>query len=157
LRNQPSNQPASVAADGFPFAASGIGHNLDALFATALGFTHVFSPTFFSETIVSQQWWSEQNEAGGTPLVDFEQKLGTPNNFGAPGFPNITGIITPFNGTMFIYGLTQIIQNLDENRHPARHEPGHNRFWCLRNRPVEPIDDIDQRLFGNNEHGQREC
>jgi hypothetical protein len=115
LRNQPSNQPASVAADGFPFAASGIGHNLDALFATALGFTHVFSPTFFSETIVSQQWWSEQNEAGGTPLVDFEQKLGTPNNFGAPGFPNITGIITPFNGTMFIYGLTQIIQNLDEN------------------------------------------
>jgi len=115
LRNQPSNQPASIAADGFPFAASGIGYNPDALFAAALGFTHVFSPTFFSETIVSQQWWSEQNKAGGTPLVDFEQKMGVPNNFGAPGFPNISGIITPFNGTMFIYGLTQIVQNLDEN------------------------------------------
>jgi len=96
---------------------------------------------------VSQQWWAEQNLAGGTPLANFEQKLGTPNNFGAPGFPNITGIITPFNGTMFLYGLTQIIQNLDENltktvgRHQLRFgfRYRHERFKYLPDRAPDAV------------------
>ena len=115
LRNQPSNQPASIAADGFPYAASGLTYYQLAMFNGALGYTHVFSPTFFSETIVSQQWWGEQNQAGGTPLVNFEKKMGLPNNFGEPGFPYFQSIFTPFNGTQFIYGLTQIISTIDEN------------------------------------------
>ncbi|MFP5208862.1 MAG: carboxypeptidase regulatory-like domain-containing protein [Acidobacteriota bacterium] len=115
LRNQPSNQPASIAADGFPFAASGETYYQLAMFNTSLGYTHVFSPSFFSETVVSQQWWGEQNQAGGTPLVNFEQKLGLPNNFGEPGFPYFQSIFCPFNGTQWIYGLTQIISTIDEN------------------------------------------
>ncbi len=116
LRNYPSNTPASIAADGFPDQASGMTYNPAATFAGAVGFTHVFSPTFFSETILSNQWFSQHNYAGGTPLANFEAKLGLPNNFGEPGFPNFgSNLITPYGGTQFIYGLSQIVTNLDEN------------------------------------------
>jgi hypothetical protein len=116
LRNYPSNSPATVAADGFPDQASGIAYNPTATFAGAIGFTHVFSPTFFSETIVSQQWFGEHNYAGGTPFADFEAKLGLPNNFGEAGFPNFGAtLICPYGGTQFIYGLSQIVSNFDEN------------------------------------------
>ena len=115
LRNFPANQPASIAADGLPANATGLSTNPLDLFATAVGYTHVFSPTFYSETILSQQWWADRSIAGGTPLVNFEQQLGLPNNFGEAGFPNWTGIITPFNGTQWEFAMTQIISNLDEN------------------------------------------
>ena len=86
--NYPSNSTATIAADGFPDQASGIAYNPTATFAAAIGFTHVFSPTFFSETIVSQQWFGEHNYAGGKPFTNFESMLGLPNNFGEVGFPN---------------------------------------------------------------------
>lgn len=116
LRNYPSNSPATIAADGFPAEASGIAYNPSATFAAALGFTHVFSPTFFSETILSNQWFSQHNFAGGTPNANFEAKLGLPNNFGEGGFPNFgSNLIAPYGGTQFVYGLSQIVTNLDEN------------------------------------------
>jgi len=115
LRNDPVNEPATLAADGLPYAASGLAYDPDALFAAAVGFTHIFSPTFFSQTDISQQWFGEQNFAGGTPFANFEQKLGLPNNFGEPGFPYIENIFSPFDGTQFQYGMTQIIDNIDEN------------------------------------------
>ncbi len=118
------NNPATIAADGFPEWATGVAYNPSASFAGALGFTHVFSPQFFSETIVSQQWLGQHNYAGGTPKADFEKMLGTPNNFGEPGFPQFgtnqsgNGLQNNqfgYGGTQFIYGLSQIVQNLDEN------------------------------------------
>ncbi|GGA63938.1 hypothetical protein GCM10011507_14440 [Edaphobacter acidisoli] len=116
LRNDPA-EPASVAADGMPANASGVSLNQYNLFAPAIGFTHIFSPTFFSETILSQQWFGEQNYAGGTPFANFEQQLGLPNNFGEIGLPIIGSgeIFSPFDGTQFQYGMTQTIVNLDEN------------------------------------------
>jgi hypothetical protein len=81
-----------------------------------LGFTHVFSPTFFAETILSQQWMNQNVTAGGNPLFDYESALGLPNNFGEKGFPNIsTGMGYANNGTMFNYQEAQIISNADEN------------------------------------------
>jgi len=138
LRNYPSNEPASLAADGLPYKATGGAYNPTANFGAALGYTHVFSPSFFAETIVSQQWESQHNFAGGTPFADMEKVLGTPNNFGEPGFPAIgpqpavsqnncgTGscLLRAMNGTQFIYGLSQILSNLDENvtKTLARHQ-----------------------------------
>jgi hypothetical protein len=115
LRNDPVNEPSSLAADGLPAAASGIVTYPTSLFAAAFGFTHVFSPTFYSETIVSQQWFGESTVAGGTPFANYEQPLGLPNNFGEVGFPYIESIFSPLDGTQFAYGLSQIISNLDEN------------------------------------------
>jgi len=114
-RNDPVNESATLAADGFPFAASGLADDIDGTFAAALGFTHVFSPTFFSETVLSQTWMGEQNAAGGNPNLDYEQMLGVPNNFGETGFPYIEGIFQPFDGTQFQYGMTDILTDLDEN------------------------------------------
>lgn len=116
LRNYPSNSPATIAADGFPDAATGLAYNPSSTFATALGYTHVFSPTFFAETILSNQWFGQHNYAGGSPFTNYEQKLGIPNNFGELGFPSIaSGAIMPYGGTQFQYGLSQIISNIDEN------------------------------------------
>lgn len=131
LRNYPADEPASLAADGLPAQATGGAYNPTANFGAALGYTHVFSPSFFAETIVSQQWESQHNFAGGTPLANYEGKiLGTPNNFSEPGFPaigplaptgsNNTGTSNSYlmrwmDGTQFIYGLSQILSTMDEN------------------------------------------
>jgi Carboxypeptidase regulatory-like domain len=119
LRNQPSSQPPTVAAKvngiNFPVGASGYTHYQYAQFATALGYTHVFSPSFYAETIASQQWYQEQNNAGGTPNADFEKEMGLPNNFGEPGFPYFENIVYPVNGTQFVYGMTTIASAIDEN------------------------------------------
>ena len=156
LRNYPLNSPATIAADGFPDQASGIAYNPSASFAEAIGFTHVFSPTFFSETIASQQALGQHNYAGGTPKADFEKMLGTPNNFGEPGFPSFGSQLTwPYGGTQFIYGLSQIVDNLDENmtktigKHQmqfgARYR--HERFGQL------PDEGADQINFNNQTSG----
>jgi hypothetical protein len=116
LRNYPNNSPATVAADGFPTWASGIAYNPAATYAVSLEYTHVFSPTFYIETVLSQQWYNQRNYAGGTPNADFEKTLGTPNNFGESGFPNFgSTLICPYGGTQFVYDAAQITSNLDEN------------------------------------------
>ena len=150
--NQTINNNTTLAADGLPQYATGIAFNPSTSYAEAFGFTHVFSPTFFSETILSQQSLSQHNYAGGTPKADFEKQLGTPNNFGEPGFPSIGsgGLISGlwgYGGTQFIYGLSQIVDNADENltKTIGRHQLmfggryRHERFGQL---PDESADSI---------------
>ena len=50
----------------------------------ALGYTHVFSPTFYMETIASQQWFQEQNNAGGTPTGELRAGIGLPTTLASP-------------------------------------------------------------------------
>lgn len=153
LRDYPVNEPALGGAAGFPENATGQAYNPSATFAVALGFTHVFSPAFFSETILSNQWFSQHNYAGGTPFANFEQQLGLPNNFGEGGFPRFgenpssSRLINPIDGTQFIYGLSQLVTNLDENltRTIGHHQLQfggryrHERFGYL---PDEHADDV---------------
>jgi Carboxypeptidase regulatory-like domain len=151
LRNQPSAQPATIAASvngvNFPANASGVTYYQYDMINSALGFTHVFSPTFYMETIASQQWFQEQNNAGGSPLTNFETQLGLPNNFGEVGFPYFENIVFPVNGTQFIYGVTQIIDNLDENmvKTIGKHQlqfGGRYRHERFGSRPDEAQDNI---------------
>jgi hypothetical protein len=119
-RNDPNNASYTLAATApggaaIPALASGVSYTPTNLYAAALGYTHVFSPTFFSETVLSQTWYGEHNFAGGTPNADFEKELGLPNNFGEPGFPSITGIFSQFGGTQFQYSVTTTTYNIDEN------------------------------------------
>jgi hypothetical protein len=119
LRNNPADGAATIAADGIPADASGVTYTPYATEAGSIGFTHVFSPTFFSETVVSQQWLSEHNFAAGSPFTNFEQELGLPNNFGETGFPFFGNgdsmLESSLEGTMYNYGMSQIITTLDEN------------------------------------------
>jgi Carboxypeptidase regulatory-like domain len=120
LRNNQGNEPITIAAtvngSSYPAALSGEASSPSALFATAAGYTHVFSPTFFAETILSQQWLNESNKAGGpSPHTDVAAELGLPNNFGLDGFPDITASIRDVEGTEYQYWITGIISTLDEN------------------------------------------
>lgn len=115
---QLSSGVGTLAADGIPAEANGISYTPIANFGTGIGYTHIFSPTFFSETIASGQWFSEYSTAGGNPYHDYESELGLPNNFGARGFPEIgqSGqIFYNFAGTEDYYGLSQIVTTIDEN------------------------------------------
>jgi len=119
-RNDPNNASYTLAATApggaaIPALASGVSYTPTNLYAAALGYTHVFSPTLFSETVLSQTWYGEHNFAGGTPNADFEKELGLPNNFGAPGFPEIAGTFSEFGGTQFQYSVTTTTYNIDEN------------------------------------------
>lgn len=108
----------------------------------SLSWTHVFSPTFFSETVLSHDYESDIVSTGPNPNIDWADKLGLPNNFGKNGFPNITGI------GFLPYGFgqadtsrenSQNISNLDENltlirgRHTLQFggRYRHERVWIL--------------------------
>jgi hypothetical protein len=150
-----STQPSSLAVDGFPAGATGLGSFPTATFTAAFGFIHVFSPTFFSETNVSQQWMNQFNGFGGDPyFTNYEQKLGLPNNFGEGGFPSINGTsaIQPISGTMTYYGESQILTSIDENlsKTAGRHQLTfggryrHERFGYLPDRAADTVAFADQ-------------
>lgn len=116
LQNYPANAPVTLAADGIPYGANGENGWLVGTFTGALGYTHIFSPTFFSETVIGQQWFNQNVVDGGDPTANYESALGLPNNFGEAGFPTIgAGLISPYSGNQSGYKGTQIITNIDEN------------------------------------------
>jgi Carboxypeptidase regulatory-like domain len=169
LSNFPDNAPATIAANGFPAGAEGLSAVPTSTFSFAAGYTHVFSPTFYAETILSQQWQLEDEGAGGQPNLDYESMLGTPNNFGQPGFPLIginngnngslpfqsastSMLLMGMRGTMYNFQINQIISNLDENlsKTVGKHQMAfggryrHERFGYLTDR------NPDQILFDPN-------
>ena len=155
LRNggQPVTLPATVNGVSFPAAAQGLYSTPSTMFATALGYTHIFSPTFFSETILGQQWMNLGNFAAGpSPHTDIEAELGLPNNFGENGFPSVGSNLTGMNGTMYQYDYSQILSNIDENltKIAGKHQMQfggrfhHERFGYL---PNEQLDKVDFGAF----------
>jgi hypothetical protein len=115
IEQQNVNSFSTIAADGFPAGVSGISANPDKLYAYAVSVSHIFSPTFFSETTLSQNWFSKQDTAGPAGLTDFAPKLGMPDNFGEPGFPAFKDILSPLAGTQTAYAMTQTISTAQEH------------------------------------------
>lgn len=111
-----SGGPRSLAGSGIPAgAAEGYANSTGQSFLAAAGYTHVFSPTFFSETIIGQQWWNYKNLTGASPLIDYEAALGLPNNFGQAGFPSTSGLINNFSSSQNSTLTSQIISDIQEN------------------------------------------
>jgi hypothetical protein len=148
LRNYPANSPANVAGGGLPAGATGFQDQPVQTISGAIGFNHVFSPTFYSESILSQQWQRFYVQGNQVSLADYEAQLGLPNNFGQGGFPAIgSNLIMPYGGSQWNYGMSQIISNLDENltkvagKHSltfgARYR--HERFGYLSDRSPDTI------------------
>jgi hypothetical protein len=147
LRDNPINE-ATLAADGLPAGASGFADTLIHTYSGALGYTHIFSSSFFSETVVSQQWFNQNIIGGGQANLNYEQMLGLPNNFGTVGFPDInsSGFGNLF-GTQWNYDESQIITNVDENltKTISRHQMQfggrfrHERFGYLPDRTHDVI------------------
>ena len=146
--------PQNVAFNGIaPGAALGYSNVPSSSFNASLGFTHVFSPTFFSETIVSQQWYGITHISGVNPNVNYESQLNLPNNFNQGGFPAITGILTPLTSSQ-TGNAHQVQRNflLDENlsKTLGRHQiifGGRLTNLFSSNQPIGTSDKIN---FGAN-------
>jgi len=148
LRNYPSNSPANIAGGGLPAGATGFQDIPVQTISGALGYSHVFSPTFFSETILSQQWMRMYVQGNQASLANYEQQLGLPNNFGQNGFPAIGSNLTmPYGGSQWYYGMSQIISTLDQNftKVAGKHQLAfggryrHERFGYLSDRSPDTI------------------
>ncbi len=85
LRNYPANSPANIAGGGLPAGATGYQDTPIQTISGAIGYSHFFSPTLFSETIFSQQWQRMYVQGGGDVNANYEALLGLPNNFGPVG------------------------------------------------------------------------
>ncbi|MGH9342796.1 MAG: carboxypeptidase regulatory-like domain-containing protein, partial [Terriglobia bacterium] len=113
----PRNLAVSSSGVEIPVgAAFGYANSPESSFISSAGFTHIFSPTFFSETIVSQQWLSDGQVPGTAINANYESMLNLPNNFAEPGFPSITGMIKGLGSTQTGNAtISQIVSTLDEN------------------------------------------
>ena len=147
--------PDNLAADGIPAgAALGFNNNLNNNYSASADYTHVFSSTFFSETIYSMQWFSSNKIPGADLNRNYESLLGLPNNFGEPGFPAIKGIIEPLTSSQTNNQANdQINSILDENLNKTI---GHHqiyfggRFSHIRE-TVLPNGTADSVTYGANE------
>ena len=118
----PATAPGGAA---IPKWVSGAEYQYADVNGAALGYTHVFSPTFYSESVYNMTWYGENTWSGPIQNTDFETELGLPNNFGESGFPivegssttqgNVADIFQPFDGTMFNYSVTYTDYTADEN------------------------------------------
>lgn len=148
LRNYPANSPANIAGGGLPAGATGYQAVPVQTISGALGYSHVFSPTFFSETILSQQWQRMYVQGNEASLGNYEAQLGLPNNFGQTGFPAIgSNLIMPYGGSQWNYGMSQILSTVDENmtRLWGKHQFAfggryrHERFGYLSDRSPDQV------------------
>jgi hypothetical protein len=122
LRNYPVASPANIEGGGLPAGATGFQRIPIQTISGATGFSHVFSPTFFSETIYSMQWQRMYVEGNQASMANYEQQLGLPNNLGNPGFPAIgaangsnPALLMPYGGSQWNYGMSQRLITIDQN------------------------------------------
>ena len=82
--------------------------------SAGLSYTHTFSPTFFSETVLGNMW--EGDAAGAyNGNQNYADQLGLPNPFGNSGFPFITGSMTAQYAMGQTNGDSSIVTSIDEN------------------------------------------
>ncbi|MFN7934738.1 MAG: carboxypeptidase-like regulatory domain-containing protein [Bryobacteraceae bacterium] len=148
LRNYPSASPANIEGGGLPAGATGFQAIPVNTVSYAMGWSHTFSPTFFSETIISQQWQSMYVEGNPVSQGNYEAQLGLPNNFGQTGFPAIgSNLIMPYGGSQWNYGMNQRIDNIDQNfnKISGKHQFAfggryrHERFGYLSDRSPDTV------------------
>jgi hypothetical protein len=153
LRNYPANSPANIAGGGLPEGATGYQAVPTQTISGALGYSHLFSPTFYSETVLSQQWQRMYVEGPPRAQTNYEEILGLPNNFGQNGFPSIgSNLIMPYGGSQWNYGMSQILSTLDENltKIHGKHQFSfggryrHERFGYLSDRSPDSVDFSNQ-------------
>jgi hypothetical protein len=155
LRNYPAASPANIEGGGLPAGATGFQRIPIQTISGALGYSHVFSPTFFSETIYSMQWQRMYVEGNEASMANYEQQLGLPNNLGNPGFPAIGAqtppLLMPYGGSQWNYGMSQRLSTLDENFNKiwGKHQFAFGARWRHEKFGYMSDHSPDQIQFGN--------
>ena len=143
----------AVPSANYPADLSGESDVRDATFAAALGFTHVFSSTFSSETVLSDTWMAERADAAGQPNTDWLAPLGIPDNFSQKGFPQFNDLFATIGGTFYQFDMIWNIPNIDENltKVVGKHQlqfGGRYRFARVGQKPDQSAEYVD---FSNGE------
>jgi hypothetical protein len=113
----PSAAGAAVDGTAIPADVSNVTGTTQRVQTAAIGYTHVFSPTFVSETVLGGTWEQEfYNEPPTGEMTNYEQALGLPNNFGQLGLPITEGAST-YNlaYTQNNWGGGEVLLNLNED------------------------------------------
>ncbi|MEZ5398410.1 MAG: carboxypeptidase-like regulatory domain-containing protein [Bryobacteraceae bacterium] len=148
LRNYPSASPANIASSDLPEGATGYQRIPIQTISGAMGYSKTFSPSFFSETILSMQWQRMYVEGNEASQNNYEQQFGLPNNFGQIGFPAIgANLLMPYGGSQWNYGMSQRLTTLDENLNKiwGRHQFAfggrirHEKFGYMSDRSPDQI------------------
>jgi hypothetical protein len=139
----------TIAGAGLPAKISGYGYTQTISFAGAAGYTHVFSPNFFAETVLSQQWLMQCPCNFPVPPLNYHQIYGLPNNFNSPGVPAINGLNygADLRGNMNAYQANQIVSQIDENltKTIGKHQTQfggryrHERLYYLNSRNADNV------------------
>jgi len=153
LRNYPSASPANIATPELEEGSTGYQAIPVQTISGALGFSKTFSPTFFSETILSMQWQRMYVQGPDRSMKNFEAQFGLPNNLGNPGFPAIgANLFMPYGGSQWYYGMSQRVSTIDENFNKilGKHQLAfglrvrHERFAYLSDRSVDEVTFTNQ-------------
>ena len=111
-----SPEPASLATANIPAGASNLTGTQEPEYTAAFGFTHVFSPTLVSETVLGGTWETEYyNVPPVGAQTNFESQLGLPNNFGSSSMPNVFGPLYTLQGTQRNWGSHEVILSINED------------------------------------------
>lgn len=149
-----SDTPENNAIPGIPAgAAMGYNNNPSENFTAAIGYTHIFSPSFFLETIISQSWFNNAIITGAAPKVDYESLLNLPNNFGESGFPSIGALIQNLTSSQSgAAAQAQINSLLDENltKVVGRHQILFGGRVQHVRQSAQPVGLADSVTFGKN-------
>ncbi|MFN7936179.1 MAG: carboxypeptidase-like regulatory domain-containing protein [Bryobacteraceae bacterium] len=153
LRNYPSNSPANIETPELKEGSTGYQAIPVQTISGALGYSKTFSPTFFSETILSMQWQRMYVQGPDRSMLNFEKQFGLPNNLGNPGFPAIgANLFMPYGGSQWFYGMSQRVSTIDENLNKiwGKHQLAfgvrlrHERFAYLSDRSVDEVTYTNQ-------------
>ena len=107
-------QAESLAGSNFPAGVFGQRLEPSNNFTAALGYSHIFSSSFVSETILDGQWETSGIYGGGNLNSDFQSQLGLPDNFGATSM-QLSGTYQTYVANRRSYENSQIVQGIDEN------------------------------------------
>ncbi|MFN7925955.1 MAG: TonB-dependent receptor [Bryobacteraceae bacterium] len=148
LRNYPIASPANIETSELKEGSTGYQAIPVQTISGALGYSKTFSPTFFSETVLSMQWQRMYVQGPDRSLLNFEKQFGLPNNLGNPGFPDIgANLFMPYGGSQWYYGMSQRVSTIDENLNKiwGKHQLAfgirfrHERFAYLSDRSPDQI------------------
>jgi hypothetical protein len=153
LRNYPVASPANLETSELQEGSTGYQAIPVQTISGALGYSKTFTPTFFSETVLSMQWQRMYVQGPDRSLKNFEKQFGLPNNLGNVGFPDIGGnLFMPYGGSQWYYGMSQRVSTIDENLNKiwGKHQIAfglrvrHERFAYLSDRSPDQLTYTNQ-------------
>ncbi len=106
--------PPNVAGSGLAANTDNMQLSVNNQDNAAIGYTHIFSPTLFAESVISGTWQKISDGGNTNPLTNYRTEWGLPSNFGPADF-GVTGLLANYQMNADSYESSSRIFNFDEN------------------------------------------